>query len=88
MTDVRLKVDIGGTLGDEAWRKIRQFEEIQSAAFGPEYGTSGECKHAQTAPHAKGEWRGALIRVRDPLLAQYAISHYLEQERVLDADVE
>ena len=88
MPNVRLKINIGGTVGDEVWQKIRQFDEIQSAAFGPEYGTSGECKHAPTAPHAKGEWRGALIRVRDPLLAQYAMSHYLEQERVLDADVE
>jgi hypothetical protein len=88
MPNVRLKVDIGGTVGDDAWRKIRQFDEIQSAAFGPEYGTSGECKHAPAAPHTKGEWRGALIRLRDPLLAQYAVSHYLEQERVLDADVE
>ncbi len=88
MPNVRLKIDIGGTVGDEAWRKIRQFDEIQSADFGPQYGTSGECKHAAKALHLKGEWRGALIRVRDPLLAQYAVSHYLEQERVLDADVE
>jgi len=88
MPDVRLKIDIAGTVGDEAWKQIRQFDEIQSAAFGPEYGTSGECKHAPNAPHLKGEWRGALIKVRDPLLAQYAVSHYLEQDRVLDADVE
>jgi len=88
MPNVRLKIDIGGTVGDEAWRQIRQFDEIQSAAFGPEFGSSGECKHEPTAPHEKGEWRGALIRVRDSLLAQYAMSHYLEQERVLDADVE
>jgi len=88
MPDIRLKIDISGTVGDEAWQKIRQFDEIQSAAFGPEYGTSGECKHAPTAPHAQGEWRGALIKVRDPLLAQYAMSHYLEQGQVLDADVE
>jgi hypothetical protein len=88
MPNVRLKIDIGGSVGDDAWRRIRQFEEIQSADFGAQYGTSGECKHAATAPHLKGEWRGALIRVRDPLLAQYAVSHYLEQERVLDADVE
>ncbi len=88
MPNVRLKIDIGGTLGDEAWRQIRQFDEIQSVAFGPQFGSSGECEHAPTAPHAQGEWRGALIRVRDPLLAQYALAHYLEQERVLDADVE
>ena len=88
MPNVRLKIDIGGTVGDDAWRKIHQFDEIQSAAFGTEFGSSGECKHPPTERHAKGEWRGALIRVRDPLLAQYAMSHYLEQERVLDADVE
>ena len=88
MPNVRLKIDIGDTIGDDAWRKIHQFDEIQSMSFGPEFGSSGECKHPPTAPHAQGEWRGALVRVRDPLLAQYAMSHYLEQERVLDADVE
>ncbi len=88
MSNVRLKIDIGGTIGDEAWRNIRQFDEIQSASYGPAFGSSGECKHPPNAPHVKGEWRGALVKVRDPLLAQYAVSHYLEQERVLDADVE
>ncbi len=88
MSNVRLKIDIGGTVGDEAWRNIRQFDEIQSASYGPAFGSSGECKHPPNAPHVKGEWRGALVKVRDPLLAQYAVSHYLEQERVLDADVE
>lgn len=88
MSNVRLKIDIGGTLGDEAWRNIRQFDEIQSASYGEAFGSSGECKHPPNAPHVKGEWRGALVKLRDPLLAQYAVSHYLEQERVLDADVE
>ena len=45
------------------------------------------CKHAANQPHAKGEWIGAEIKLETPLLAQYAVSHYLEQERVLDADV-
>jgi hypothetical protein len=88
MTNVRLKIDIGGTRGDEAWRKLQHFGEIQSASFGAEFGSSGECKHPSNAPHSKGEWRGALIRLSTSLLAQYAVSHYLEQERVLDADVE
>jgi len=83
-----LKIDIGGTRGDEAWRRIQHFGEIQSAAFGEQYGSSGECKHAPDAPHAKGEWRGALIKLQTPLLAQYAVSHYLEQPGMLDADVE
>jgi hypothetical protein len=87
MTIVKLKIDVSGTLGDEAWRGLRQFDEIQSAAFGPKFGSGGPCKHAADQPHAKGEWMGAEIRLETPLLAQYAVSHYLEQERVLDADV-
>ena len=51
------------------------------------YGSSGGCKHADNSPHAKGEWIGAEIKLQTPLLAQYAVSHYLEQDRVLDADV-
>jgi len=83
MAIVKLKIDVSGTTGEEAWRNLRQFDEIQSAAFGPKFGSSGTCKHAADQPHPKGEWMGAEIR----LLAQYAVSHYLEQERVLDADV-
>ena len=84
MAIVRLKIDVAGTVGDEAWRQIKQFDQIQSADFGPQFGSGGRCNHA----HAKGEWIGAEIRLQTPLLAQYAISHYLEQERVMDADVE
>ncbi len=87
MAVVRLKIDVSGTVGDEAWRSLRQFDEIQSAAFGPRFGSGGECRHSLSTPHAKGEWIGAEIRLQTPLLAQYAVSHYLEQERVLDADV-
>jgi hypothetical protein len=87
MTIVRLKIDVAGTLGDEAWSEIRQFDQIQSADFGPQFGSGGRCNHSPDAPHAKGEWIGAEIRLATPLLAQYAVSHYLEQERVLDADV-
>ena len=84
---VRLKIDVSGTVGDAAWRELKQFDQIQSAAFGPDYGASASCKHPPNAPHGKGEWIGAEIQVQTPLLAQYAVSHYLEQERVLDADV-
>jgi hypothetical protein len=87
MTVVKLKIDVSGTVGDEAWRNLRQFDEIQSAAFGPKFGSSGSCKHDPNLPHPKGEWIGAEIRLETPLLAQYAVSHYLEQDRVLDADV-
>jgi hypothetical protein len=87
MSTVRLKIDVSGTIGDEAWRNLRQFDQIQSAALGPVFGSSGDYKHPPNAPHPKGEWIGAEIKVQTPLLAQYAVSHYLEQDRVLDADV-
>jgi len=88
MSAIRLKIDVGGTNGDEAWRAIKQFDQLQSAKFGPEFGCGGgACHHGNTAAHPKGEWIGAEIRLQTPLLAQYAVSHYLEQPRVLDADV-
>jgi hypothetical protein len=87
MATVRLKIDVGGTVGEQAWRDLKQFDQIQSASFGPRYGSGGVCNHASNAPHPKGEWIGAEIKLQSPLLAQYAVSHYLEQERVLDADV-
>jgi hypothetical protein len=87
MAIVRLKIDVSGTVRDEAWRNLRQFDEIKSAAFGPKFGSSGVCKHPANEPHVKGEWIGAEVTLETPLLAQYAVSHYLEQDRVLDADV-
>jgi hypothetical protein len=87
MQVVRLKIDVSGTIGDEAWRSLQPFDQLQSAAFGPQFGSSGSCSHKPDAPHGKGEWIGAEVRVATPLLAQYAVSHYLEQNRVLDADV-
>lgn len=87
MSIVRLKIDVSGTVGDQAFRELRHFDEIQSAEFGHRFGSSGVCNHAAGAPHTKGEWIGAEIRLKTPLLAQYAVSHYLEQDRVLDADV-
>jgi hypothetical protein len=88
MPIVRLKIDIGGTVGDEAWRRLQHFAEAQAAFFGTEYGSSAPCKHPANTPHLRGEWRGAEILVGNSLMAQYAVSHYLEQEGVLDADIE
>lgn len=88
MSLLKLKIDVSGTTGDQAWRELNHFEQIQSADFGPQFGSGGRCNHAPDQPHGKGEWIGAEIRLQTPLLAQYAMSHYLEQERVLDADVE
>ena len=87
MAKIRLKIDVSGTRGNEAWHNLKQFDEIQGAVFGPKYGSSGDCTHLPGAPHLKGEWVGAEIELQSPLLAQYAITHYPEQERVLDADV-
>src|SRR5579872_1220131 len=87
MSVVRLKIDVSGTVGDQAWRELKQFDQIQSADFGPQFGSGGRCNHPLNAPHQKGEWIGAEVRLQTPLLAQYAVSHYLEQDRVLDADV-
>ena len=41
MPIVRLKIDVAGTVGDEAWREIKQFDQIQSADFGPQFGSGG-----------------------------------------------
>jgi hypothetical protein len=87
MAKISLKIDVSGTVGTEAWRSLKHFDEIQSASFGPIFGSSGDCKHPAGTPHPKGEWIGAEIKLQTPLLAQYAVSHYLEQDRVLDADV-
>jgi hypothetical protein len=100
MPIVRLKIDVSGTTGDQAWREIKQFDQIQSAAFGPQFGSGGLSpshvamaasavppSEARRNPYPKNAWIGAEIRLQTPLLAQYAMSHYLEQERVLDADV-
>jgi hypothetical protein len=88
MPIVKLKIDVGGTIGHEAWFGIHQFAENQGAFFGQEFGSSGECKHPANIPHPKGEWIGAEVMVATSLLAQYAMSHYLEQDRVLDVDIE
>jgi hypothetical protein len=100
MSIVRLKIDVSGTVGDEAWREVKPFDQIQSANFGPQFGSGGLSaspvataasavppSEARRTPYPKGAWIGAEIKLQTPLLAQYAVSHYLEQDRVLDADV-
>jgi hypothetical protein len=87
MPTVRLKIDVSGTTGDEAWREINQFDQIQSANFGSQFGSGGLGNDEQNAPYPKGAWIAAEIKLQTPLLAQSAVSHYLEQGRVLDADV-
>jgi hypothetical protein len=88
MSTVRLKIDVSGTVGDEAWREINQFDQIQSADFGPQFGSGGRCgRGMRRKPHGKRRMDRRRDPAADAALAQYAVSHYLEQERVLDADV-
>ena len=72
MAIVKLRIDLGGTLGDEAWRRLQHFSEIESAVYGEPYGSSGRCRHDLDAPHPIGEWRGAVVEVATPLLAPTA----------------
>ena len=88
MTRIRLRIDIAGTLGTEAWDGLRHFDEVAGGRFGQDEGASGECQHAPDATHARGEWIGAVILVDEYLLAEYAVAHYLEQPRVLDAYID
>lgn len=85
---IRLKIDLAGTRGDEAWRSLTHYEEMNEARYGPAFGSSGECAHAAGEPHRAGEWMGAEVVLPTPIIAQYAIRHYLQQPRVLDAEVE
>jgi len=54
MALVKLKIDVSGTVGDEAWRKLRQFDEIQSADFGPQFGTADAAITRSTRRTEKG----------------------------------
>ncbi|MBV8205841.1 MAG: hypothetical protein JO041_03535 [Acidobacteria bacterium] len=85
---IRLKIDLSGSTGEEAWRALRHYDEIDEAHYGPAFGSSGECGHPAGQPHAPGEWMGAQVELPSPIIAQYAIRHYVKQPRVLDAEVE
>ena len=85
---IRLKIDLAGTKGDQAWRELRHYEEMNEARCGPALGTSGRCEHGSGEPHTAGEWMGAVIDLPSAIIAQYAIRHYLNQPRVLDAELD
>jgi len=87
MITVKLRIDVSGTVGNEAWRRLRPFEPVRAAAFGDRLGTGSACHHLADMPHPTGESISGEIQVETPLLAQYAVAHYLGQDRVLDADV-
>lgn len=87
MITVKLRIDVSGTVGNEAWRRLRPFEPVGAAAFGDRLGIGSACHHLEGMPHPTGESISGEIQVETPLLAQYAVAHYLGQDRVLDADV-
>ena len=80
---VRVRVDIGGTLGDEAWTGMRHFEEVEprEAVF------RLFCGHGPDKQHTDGEWGEATLQFED-FIAEYAVAFYLKQRGVIDADVE
>lgn len=85
---IQLKINTGGTRGDEVWAGITPFVEISRSAFGPSEGSSGPCLHAAEEPHLPGEWQYAVVEVDNDVLAMYAVAHYQRQARVLDATIE
>ena len=87
MRKLRLQIDISGTTGNEAWESLDHFSEIQSSHCSPEESSSGPCLHQPDEPHLAGEWRGAVVTLEN-FLAEYALPHYLEQPRVLDAYID
>jgi len=80
---VRVKVDISGTQGHEAWTRIRPFEEVEPS----EEIFRLFCAHHPFQAHPPGEWGEATLRFED-FIAEYAVAHYLKQPGVIDADVE
>ena len=88
MTRIRLEIDIGGTVGTEAWDSLKHYEEVSGGRFGSDVGSSGPCEHSPAEPHRTGEWCGAIVLLEHHILAEYAVAHYLEQPRIRDACID
>lgn len=88
MPIVRLQIDVSGTRGEEVWRNLRHFDLAEGASTESHPDSGETCKHPADAVHTDGECISGAIQVETALLAQYAVAHYLEQDRVLDADVD
>jgi len=80
---VRVKVDVSGTWGSQAWAALSHFQEVEplEAVF------RLFCGHSDGEPHEEGEWGEATLAFED-FVAEYAVAHYLKQPGVIDADVE
>ncbi len=80
---LRVKVDVGGTRGEEAWTGMRQFEEVEPR----EEVFRLFCGHDAGQRHPPGEWGEATLKFED-FIAEYALAHYMKQPRVLDVTSE
>jgi hypothetical protein len=85
---VRLRIEVARTVGTRAWDELLHYSEASGGRFGPEEGAGRECTHSPADPHEYGEWFGAVILVDEYISAEYAVAHYLEQPRVLDAYID
>jgi len=84
MSVIRLKIDVAGTVGDEVWRKLRQFDQIQSAGGCTEHqaisavpeptDTSCSANH-HLVERREENWRGHTRRWKDVLLKDFFNSH-------------
>ena len=77
MAIVRPRIDVSDDW-NEAWTSL-QFDPIQKASLRPSLVLSVRVGIRLGVPHPKGEWIGAEITLQTPLLAQYAVSHYLNR---------
>ena len=80
---VRVKVDVAGTHGEQAWLEMRRFEEVEPRSEVFRLFCGHECQDRHTA----GEWGEATLEFED-FIAEYAVAHYVKQERVIDVEVE
>ena len=71
---VRVKVDIGGTYGPEAWTSMRHFEEVETR----EEVFRLFCGHEPHQLHDPGEWGEATLKFEE-FIAEYALAHFMKQ---------
>ncbi len=80
---VRVKLDIAGTQGDQVWKDMQHYEEVEprQCVF------RLFCGHGANEIHGPGEWGEATLSFED-FIAEYALAHYLRQPRVINAEIE
>jgi len=87
MALVKLKIDVSGTVGDEAWRKLRQLTKSKAPILVPNSAAADAAITRSTHRTEKANGSAPKSGCRRHFLRNTPVSHYLEQDRVLDADV-